>query len=360
MKEILAWHAKVHPSMQPQDAIKLCYQAVFGAEHLLTDEDRARSYFEREWESLTPVNSRLWEPISERYGRVDLAVWKFADLPSEWLFRMFFLTASQKSPQGHDELQGWLDSVEEMTAEQQLPFSREDWLRTRSSYEQNGGGAVHHSERYRAAEHPAYRVVDRRYIALIPLLKRLASMSQNLRSPKVIAIDGRAASGKTTLAKQLADILGAGIVHMDDFFLPPALRTPERLAEAGGNVHYERFIEQVLPHLKNNEAFTYPVFDCSKMSMDGERTVIAGSWRIVEGSYSHHPQAGNYMDLRVFCHVTAQEQMRRILARNGERMAQMFAERWIPMEEIYFKTYNVHDRADISMTNEANDQGESI
>ena len=37
---------------------------------------------------------------------------------------------------------------------------------------------------------------------------------------KVIAIDGRCASGKTTLARELAERLGAGVIHMDDFFLP--------------------------------------------------------------------------------------------------------------------------------------------
>ena len=169
----------------------------------------------------------------------------------------------------------------------------------------------------------------------------------------MIAIDGQAASGKTTLAKQLADILGAGVIHMDDFFLPPTLRSPERLAEAGGNVHYERFAAQVIPQLCNNGPFTYPVFDCSKMCLDGERTVIASPWRIVEGSYSHHPLFGSYMDLRVFCHVTPQEQARRILVRNGERMAKMFAERWIPMEELYFDTYAVREHAEILINTES-------
>ena len=50
----------------------------------------------------------------------------------------------------------------------------------------------------------------------------------------VIAIDGRAGAGKTTFANELADLLCGEIVPMDHFFLPPELRTEERLAEAGG------------------------------------------------------------------------------------------------------------------------------
>ena len=37
----------------------------------------------------------------------------------------------------------------------------------------------------------------------------------------LLAIDGRCASGKTTLANQLQNILGCEVIHMDSFFLRP-------------------------------------------------------------------------------------------------------------------------------------------
>ena len=110
-------------------------------------------------------------------------------------------------------------------------------------------------------------MIHRRYTDLIPILESIAQMPRKCRETFVIAIDGRAASGKSTLAARLAEILDTDIVHMDDFFLPPSLRTAERLAEPGGNVHYERFAETIISHLKNNESFTYPVFNCSKMQL---------------------------------------------------------------------------------------------
>ena len=66
-----------------------------------------------------------------------------------------------------------------------------------------------------------------------------------------IAIDGDCCSGKTTLAEKLSKKYGCDVVHTDDFFLPFSLRTKERYAEPGGNIHYERFILEVLPHLKS-------------------------------------------------------------------------------------------------------------
>ena len=52
----------------------------------------------------------------------------------------------------------------------------------------------------------------------------------------IVAIDGKCTSGKTTLASKLAQIYDCNVFHMDDFFLRPEQRIPERLAEVGGNV----------------------------------------------------------------------------------------------------------------------------
>ena len=164
---------------------------------------------------------------------------------------------------------------------------------------------------------------------------------------KIIAIDGRCASGKSTLAEQLAMLTGAGVIHMDDFFLPKELRTEERPTEPGGNVHYERFAEEVLPFIKSGKAFSYRCFDCSRMDLGEERKIPSGSIRIVEGAYSCHPKLGNYMDIKVFCDVSEQEQKSRIRKRNGETALSAFLNKWIPMEERYLKAYAVREKADI-------------
>ena len=352
MKDIIRYHIAAHPSVIPQDAIKLCYQATFGAEHLLTNTTQAKTYFEQEWHQTPACDIPITEPLSDSYMRINLGAWKHAGLPADWLFQMFLNTASTPGYGSVENLTEKLNIVEDLAVEGSLPFSLELWQKACREYTQNGAGAVHHSDSYRTAEHPAYRVVQRRYTALIPLLLKLRDIPLTQDRSVVIAIDGRAASGKSTLTKLLAGILHAGVVHMDDFFLPPELRTQERLSTPGGNVHYERFAQEVLPRIRNNASFTYPVFNCSKMQLDGIREVISSSWRIVEGSYSHHPQLAQYMDLRVFCNISPEEQMHRILLRNGEGMAQMFAQRWIPMEEHYFSTYQICQHADIVINTE--------
>ena len=168
----------------------------------------------------------------------------------------------------------------------------------------------------------------------------------------VVAIDGMAGSGKSTLAKLLAGLTGGEVIHMDDFFLPPAKRTAERLAEPGGNVDYERFAAEVCPGLESGEAFSYGVFDCSVMEIAGQRSIADTPVRIVEGSYAMHPHFGRYADVTLFLHLSPTEQMRRITERNGERMAEKFKNIWIPMENRYFREKHVAERCRFVIRND--------
>ncbi len=338
----LSEQLRQHPAMQPRDVIKQIYQAARGAEHLLADVSRARAYFDQEYAAVAPDASQpLLEPISENFSRANLAAWKASGMPADWLFRMFVHTASV--PTGGAEL--LLRYVQEASAvlAQVSPFPIADWEEALAAWRADGMPAIHHSETYRDAEKPAYRIVNGRLGCILPILTALH------RSPDVgvIAIDGRAASGKTTRAALLGAVLEAPVIHMDDFFLPPALRSPERLAQPGGNVHHERFAEEVLPGLQTSEAFAYRVFDCTQMDFAGNREIPAAPVRIVEGSYALHPALGDYAQLRVFTTLSPQEQMERILRRNGERMAEMFRTRWIPLEERYFEHFAIRETADL-------------
>jgi shikimate kinase len=62
----------------------------------------------------------------------------------------------------------------------------------------------------------------------------------------LIAIDGYSGSGKSSLAEMIQQRTDCNLFHMDDFFLQEYQRTPKRLLEPGGNVDYERFLEEVL------------------------------------------------------------------------------------------------------------------
>jgi len=352
--------AKLHPSMEPVDAIKLCYQAAYGAEHLLRDDIEAtRTYFMEEYAAVGDGEEKepLYEHISDVACRVNLRVWKRHGLPGEWLFDMFtqsnipainsrYLLDSEKK----DAIATFFHDVEQLAEEGIFGFDKEEWKLALAEYPVDNPVAIHHSETYREKEKPAYRIVTRHYIKLFPVLEKLAKLPDDM--VKVVAIEGKCGSGKTIYAKGLAALLSAGIVHMDDFFLPEELRTPERLAEAGGNIHYERFTEEVIPNLRNPEGFTYGRFDCGKMMMRGERRVEPAMLRIVEGSYSCHPKLGDYMDIRVFLDVDEEVQKSRLTERDGEEVLEHFEKVWIPMEQKYYEAFDIQGRADVTIFNQ--------
>ncbi len=165
------------------------------------------------------------------------------------------------------------------------------------------------------------------------------------KRPRVIAIDGKCASGKTTLQSDLKAYISFSLVSMDDFFLPPELRTPERMEEKGGNVHYERFIEEVIKPLEEGKkSFSYRKFSCATMSYTGKVEVRNDNLIIVEGSYALHPRFPRYWDISYMLTVTPDEQIRRLALRSPEKLDD-FISRWIPLENEYFSECNVESRA---------------
>lgn len=339
-----------HPAMEPVDVLKLCYQAAFGAEHLLEDREAAYQYLIRECEQVEPGQSEpLYESISEDVCRVNLRAWKYRKLPVEWLFQMFAASAAKPAQGGMAVFRNCLQETAELADTGAFRFSRKDWEEFLKGYPTENPVAVHHSETYRQAEKPAYRLTNTRFLRIFPVLEAVCSAETNASALGrcVVAVDGRCASGKSTLAELLAMVTGAGVVHMDDFFLPSELRTEARLNEPGGNVHYERFQKEVLPALNRGGDFSYRRFDCSRMELGEERKVSGNGLLVVEGAYSCHPKLGDYMTLRVFSDVESEKQLRRIGVRDGERALETFKQCWIPMEENYFKAYGIREQADI-------------
>ena len=162
----------------------------------------------------------------------------------------------------------------------------------------------------------------------------------------IVAIDGKCTSGKTTLASQLAEIYDCNVFHMDDFFLRPEQRTPERFAEVGGNVDYERFHEEVLLPLKSGKAFSYRPFDCSTFTLSAPVIVAPKKLNIIEGTYSHHPYFGTPYDLKIMLTVDDETQRQRVLERPAF-LHKRFFEEWIPMENRYFEVFKISDQSEI-------------
>ena len=167
--------------------------------------------------------------------------------------------------------------------------------------------------------------------------------------PLLVALDGRCAAGKTTIAAQMARQYGWGVVHLDDFFLQPIQRTPQRMAEPGGNLDRERLIAEVLEPLRAGQQGSYRLFDCRTMALvPGTVPLPQTPIILLEGSYSCHPDLWNYCALHAFVDVEPAEQLCRLAARAPEKLED-FKTRWIPKEETYFAHFQIPERCEVKV-----------
>lgn len=341
-RSIALWHCGKYPQMEPQDLIKLAYQSAYGSEHMLADREAVLRYLQQELSQTPQRDEGLFEPIGGELCRLNLAAMKKSGLLPETVAGLFGCASREKNAA---DLEESLHVLEKLSEEKTLPVSEDTMKSYLANYREAGRPAVHHSERFRKAYHPAYRIVPDAAAAFLPLFQHIDALLRTQNSVRV-AIDGRCASGKSTLGELLAKTYDANLFHMDDFFLPPERKTPQRLAQPGGNVDYERFQAEIGVH-GNHESFTYQPYRCHLGMLDAPVSVQPRRVFVVEGAYSLHPALRAGYDLRVFVSISPELQSRRILKRNGEAMHHRFMTEWIPLEERYFAAERVCDLCDL-------------
>jgi len=149
--DIVRIHRVRYPLMQPQDFGKLAYQSEFGPAHFVTDEAAVIRFLLDEWQTVSaadiPCNP---EPIGGGYCRFHLTADTDPAVAAPVLAKLFMQSAA-----GHAGTPDGLDARLEIL--RTLPVEGMDtWLQT---YRGRGCPPVRHSETFRNAYHPHYRVV---------------------------------------------------------------------------------------------------------------------------------------------------------------------------------------------------------
>lgn len=337
MQGILRAHFEKYPQMQAQDAVKLCYQSEFGGGHMIPDPAYALKRLKEEIAQTEQTGGALLEEIGG-YDRLYLRALFESGLRAETVSGLFCYTANHAcgTMEGFEKR---LSALEELAKAGNAPFSAQELAEYLEKYRAQGCPAVSHTAVYRESYSPAYRLVPKETARLLPVLRSIDRVLAEKGAANV-AIDGMCGGGKTTLAQILAEIYGAQLFHMDDYFLPFERKTPERLAEPGGNVDYERFEEEIACR-KLDEPVLFRAYDCSCGELGEWQKVEPNKVRIVEGSYSMHPHFGDIYDVKMWVQIDPQLQKERILRRNGEQMLRRFVNEWIPMENHYAEAFGV-------------------
>lgn len=164
LEQILHSHAKKYPLMEPQDAVKLIYQNVFGGGHLIRDSAACRCALRHEYEN-TPQDAYapLLEMIGNGMARVMLNALDRSGYSVDQLGYDFVRSAREH----RGSINGFLlklDILRKVTASGAFRFSLADLEDYLDTYQQAGYPMVSHSEQYRRTYKPAYRIVQLRIL----------------------------------------------------------------------------------------------------------------------------------------------------------------------------------------------------
>ena len=342
-KQMLRQHCEQYPQLLVTDLFKFLYQSSFGCEHLVSDIEAVKAYLNKEAESAHSAAGEVVEPLDGAYCRVHLDYLK--EGLSADTFAKLFVLSGEHVEDGKEQLLEKLSVLSEMAQEEALPFTSEEVKQAIEKWGKDGYPACHHSEAFRAAYFPAYRLMKKEYARFLPLFATLDGMLE--KGEVTLAIEGGSGSGKTTLSRLLSQVYDCTVFHMDDFFLRPEQRTPERFAEPGGNVDRERFLSEVLLPLSKKETVEYRRFDCGSFTILPSEAKKPSALNVIEGAYSMHSELRRYYNLSVFLDVSPEVQMARITKRNTPELAKRFFTEWIPMEHRYFEGMKVKEACDI-------------
>ena len=159
LRDILSAHFAAYPAMRPEDAVKLIYQNEFGPGHMVDDEGKCLARLKKEMAALSPWKSEpLYESIGGGLCRLNLRPCDARGIAPEDIHRLFRDTAG--SIQGDQKR--FLKKLKELTAmagADEAPFSSAELDYFLILYRERGFPAISHSDAYRAAYRPAYRVV---------------------------------------------------------------------------------------------------------------------------------------------------------------------------------------------------------
>ena len=160
LEDILLQHFDRYPKMEPQDAVKLVYQQEFGPGHLIRDEKKAFAFLRQELAGVgEPLpGEALYESIGNGLCRLNLRPCKAKDIPAEDILRLFMETANGMQGDKKKFIAG-IHALQKLAEEDETPFEPVQLDIFLAKYPRSCP-AVHHSDAYRLAYQPCYRVVS--------------------------------------------------------------------------------------------------------------------------------------------------------------------------------------------------------
>lgn len=163
-------HFSRYPEMEVQDVYKLLYQGTMGPEHNIGSQEAFISRLIKEFQETeaSADGIPLWENMRPdgELVRMNLVPYRARGGTAQNLATLCFWTASSFEGKQSDLIEAW-ETFGRICSENRIrKFTSEKFSKYQSFLEKHHFPAVSHSESYKIAYHPAYRLVRREFLSL--------------------------------------------------------------------------------------------------------------------------------------------------------------------------------------------------
>lgn len=163
--ETLKYHAEKYREMMPVDVVKLLYLGEFGSEYIIKSPEKALEDLKHEYASVVhDPEGEVSEDIGEGLCRINLAPLDTSELSLEEL-NDIFVKSSREIKGDRENFIKKLKIFVMLTKLDLFSFDYDEAKAFVKAYIDEGMPPVRHSDRYRAAYHPAYRVIKAEYVS---------------------------------------------------------------------------------------------------------------------------------------------------------------------------------------------------
>ena len=156
----------------------------------------------------------------------------------------------------------------------------------------------------------------------------------------LIAIDGRAGAGKTTLAASFFDDLSVDktveVIHMDDLYDGWDNALSERLTQT---------LESIVKSHQSKVAFEIDIFNWQSMSFDSKRVIHPVDILILEGVGAGQKVVRDAGATLYWLDIDAEVGIQRVLNRDGNQIASQMKQ-WQIAQEIHFLRDKTRENAE--------------
>ena len=158
-------HWRADKATRIDDAYKWIFQATRGGEHAVPDKESATQWLDTEWQGLSEpaANEPVWEPLcpGEEIGRLNLRAFQKRGGKPDDLLEAFLTSSREYKATVADFTVAWLELGKRLKKKSFGKIDRKAWTTLDTEMKAKNYPAIHHSEQYERANHPAYRVLTK-------------------------------------------------------------------------------------------------------------------------------------------------------------------------------------------------------